>query len=107
MSRLRPDAVPKQLTTTADRIAFLRAAGADDVFVLEPTPELLALAPVDFIRELRTSLAFDVIVEGEDFRFGRSRSGSIETLAHLGASMGFRAETLAGVDVELRDLSIV
>jgi riboflavin kinase/FMN adenylyltransferase len=104
---LRPDRAPPRLQTSTERRALLAAIGCDEVVELEPTPDLLGLEPAAFIESLRRRLGFDVVVEGADFRFGRGRAGSIETLADLGSRMGFRAVVVPPVDVMLDDRTVV
>ncbi len=83
--------VPRILTA-AERRRRLLDAGADRVLELETTPELLALEPEAFLDDLFGRLGGPVtaIAEGPDFRFGRGRSGSIETLRKCGEVRGFR-----------------
>jgi riboflavin kinase/FMN adenylyltransferase len=83
--------VPRILTA-AERRRRLLDAGADRVLELETTLELLALEPEAFLDDLFRRLGGPVaaIAEGPDFRFGRGRSGSIETLRKCGDDRGFR-----------------
>jgi riboflavin kinase/FMN adenylyltransferase len=83
--------VPRILTA-AERRRRLLDAGADRVLELETTPELLALEPDAFLDDLFGRLGGPVtaIAEGPDFRFGRGRSGSIESLRKCGDDRGFR-----------------
>ncbi len=106
-SRLRPEAVPPRLTLAPERERLLRAAGVDEVMALDPTPELLALEPAAFIDELRARVPFTDIVEGDDFRFGKGRTGSIATLRELGAARGFATHLISPVDVVLTDHTVV
>jgi riboflavin kinase/FMN adenylyltransferase len=79
---LAPERLLPRLTTISDRADLLRAAGADEVVVLPTTSRLLALEPRQFLDAvLGEQLAANAVVEGFDFRFGRGRTGSIETLA--------------------------
>lgn len=107
LARLRPHAVPPSLTACDERVRLLRALGADDVVVLDPTPELLQREPSEFIVELRRRVPFDAIVEGDDFRFGRARSGSVGTLREIGAREGFTVDVVDGIDVALGDQTVV
>jgi riboflavin kinase/FMN adenylyltransferase len=83
--------VPRILTA-AERRRRLLDAGADRVLELETTPELLALDPEAFLDDLfaRFDAPVAAIAEGPDFRFGRGRSGSIESLRKCGDDRGFR-----------------
>lgn len=104
---LRPEAAPARLTTFERRRALLIEAGADEVIRLDPTPDLLALDPEPFLRRVVAEHKPGVIVEGTDFRFGRARAGSIESLRSLGPALGFRAEVVEPVEVALTDQLLV
>jgi len=49
----------------------------------------------------------EVVIEGPDFRFGRSRTGTMATLRELGREMGFRATSVEAVETTLMDGSVV
>lgn len=80
------------LTTIADRTELLLAAGADRVVVLKASAALLALSPEAFFEDvLARQLGAKAVVEGFNFRFGRGRAGSNDTLRALcrGAGLAF------------------
>ena len=104
---LRPGQAPALLTTFDRRTALLREAGADEVVRIAPTSELLGLAPRDFLEQLVGERHPAAIVEGADFRFGRSRSGDVTTLREFGERLGFIADIVAPVEVALTDQTIV
>jgi riboflavin kinase/FMN adenylyltransferase len=81
---LHPERFMPVLTTPADRAELLQACGADHVLILQTTPDLLRLSAEEFFnRILRRGLDSRALVEGADFRFGRNREGSVETLEAL------------------------
>lgn len=81
------------LTTLPDRADLLRAAGADRVVVLQTTPELLALTPEAFFREVLVKhLGSKAVVEGYNFRFGRDRAGDTTALRAMCEAAGVRFE---------------
>ncbi len=88
---LAPGKAPARLSSIDQRRRWLAEAGADEVVVLEPTRDLLGESPEAFLGWVADEHRPDFIVEGSDFRFGRDRSGSVETLKSLGVSHGFRA----------------
>jgi riboflavin kinase/FMN adenylyltransferase len=101
---LRPEVPMGRLTPAAERAELLRdLCGVAGVLELQPTPELLGLSPEEFVQFLAQKTAFDLVVEGPDFRFGRARAGSVETLRELGATRGFAVEVAQAVEVDLSD----
>ncbi|QOJ15613.1 MAG: bifunctional riboflavin kinase/FAD synthetase [Planctomycetia bacterium] len=86
---IAPDRAPPRLTTWRERAALLRDAGAADVWTLASEAPLFRLTAAEFIHTLVRALAPRAFVEGESFRFGAGRGGSIETLAALGRELGF------------------
>lgn len=107
LEALRPAAAPARLSIFPQRERWLRAAGADRVVRLEPTPELLSLGPEEFIERIVRDYAPVGAVEGRDFRFGRSRAGDVHTLATLGGRYGFEVEVVEPVTAVLGDHSEV
>lgn len=107
MSVLDPSRSPARLSTFEDRRARLLAIGADRVERLEPTPELLATPPEAFIERLVRERGVLAFVEGDDFRFGRGRAGTLELLRTMGRSRGFVVEVVPPVEATLRDGSSV
>ncbi len=97
---LHPDSGPPRppLTTLSDRAALLQTCGIDHVVVLQTSPALLALSPEAFFEDiLCRQLGAKAVVEGYDFRFGRGRAGTNETLRTLCAASGLLFEEVAPV----------
>ncbi len=96
---LRPEGAPAELGSLTDRIAWITAAGADEVIVMPFTPALAATTPEEFVRlALRERTNARAVVVGDNFTFGAGATGSVDTLRELGARMGFRAESLMIAD---------
>jgi riboflavin kinase/FMN adenylyltransferase len=104
---LRPAAAPARLTTFARRAELLRDAGADEVARLDPDPGLLNKTPEEFAGWLVGHYSPTAIVEGDDFHFGKARAGNVQTLAELGARLGFNVEVVGPVQVSLGDHLVV
>ncbi len=107
LSVLRPEAAPARLSTFRQRSRWLRDAGADLVIALEPTDGLLGKSPRAFLEWVVAEYACTAIVEGPDFRYGRNRTGSVETLKELAAPLGYRAIVVDDVHGALTDGSVV
>lgn len=89
---LAPERRPPLLTTLPDRAALLKHYGADDVVVLRATAELLALEPRAFLDRVVAPLRPIHLVEGEDFHFGKRRSGSVGAIVEWARAIGCAAE---------------
>lgn len=94
---------PGRLSSFRQRRACLAEAGADVVERLAPSPALLSLSPGDFIARTVDRFRPSAVVEGSDFRFGRGRSGSVDTLRELGRSHGFETIVVDPVEAALAD----
>lgn len=99
---LRPGKAPGILTPLPLKGHLIGEFGADYLFVVESTPELLVLSARDFVqRFLVDSVRPSLVVEGEGFNFGSGRSGSIHTLQELAAANGFEVAVIIAEQVEL------
>jgi riboflavin kinase / FMN adenylyltransferase len=78
------------LTTLERRLELLEAAGVEEALVVAFTPELAALEPEAFARSYLVAIGAELVVAGEEFRFGRGRSGGLHTFDRLGV----RTETV-------------
>ncbi|MGB4101990.1 MAG: riboflavin biosynthesis protein RibF [Alphaproteobacteria bacterium] len=77
-----PTLPPFRLTLPAQKRDYLRAAGCDDVRVLDFNAQLAAMSAEDFARRiLAGECNAGAVVAGEDFRFGHGRAGDMARLA--------------------------
>lgn len=102
-SVLRPGHEPLRLTSLQEKCELLRNAGADEVIVLAPTRELLALEPRSFIAKLVADHDPVAFVEGIDFRFGRGRAGDVMMLRTLGNELNFQTILVPDEEVAMSD----
>jgi riboflavin kinase/FMN adenylyltransferase len=72
------------LATLERRLELLTAAGAEDVLVVDFTPDVAALAPAEFADRYLRAIGTEVIVAGTGFRFGHKRAGDLELCGELG-----------------------
>jgi riboflavin kinase / FMN adenylyltransferase len=74
-----------ELISTLDRrLELLEELGVDETLVVEFTLELARLEPGEFVEEVLRPIGAEVVVAGTDFRFGRGRRASLETLSEHG-----------------------
>jgi riboflavin kinase/FMN adenylyltransferase len=92
---LRPESVPAQVASLEDRIQLLLEAGADEVEVIEFTPEYAHITPVEFIDDaLVERMHAAHVVVGENFRFGRLAAGTPELLVSECGARGILAHVV-------------
>lgn len=104
---LNPEKAPVRLTDAAERREQLLAGSADEVVELAPDAALLGRTPEEFAAWLRAKVPFDALVEGPDFRFGKGRAGSVDTLRTIGAREGFEVVVAGAFFVALGDGSSI
>jgi riboflavin kinase / FMN adenylyltransferase len=71
------------LTTLERRLELLGELGVETL-VVPFTPELALATPEEFAESILRPLGTKVVVAGANFRFGRGRSGDLDTLGELG-----------------------
>jgi len=72
------------LTTLERRLELIGEVGIEAALVASFTPDLQRLAPEEFAEMYLRSIGAEVVVAGEDFRFGVRRSGDLAVLERLG-----------------------
>src|SRR5215203_3056352 len=72
------------LTSLERRLELLEELGVEAALVVEFTLDVARLEPEEFVEEVLRPIGAEVIVAGEDFRFGRGRTGDMELLSRLG-----------------------
>jgi riboflavin kinase/FMN adenylyltransferase len=94
----KPDLPPFRLTTLDQRQALFAHAGADAMLVFEFGPELASMDAEEFVAEVLAKwIGAAGVVTGDDFSFGKGRTGDAALLAEVGAEHGIGAETVAQV----------
>jgi riboflavin kinase/FMN adenylyltransferase len=94
---IAPDKAPAALLATLDEKAGLvKALGVDGLLVIRFDLDFANMEAEDFVRKLLDADVRTVAV-GEDWRFGRKRSGDVGMLRRMGVEHGFRLEAVPPV----------
>jgi len=97
----KPDVPPFRLSTLDQRERLFAHAGADAMLVFEFGAALASMDAEEFIAEvLAKRIGAAGVVTGDDFTFGKGRTGDVALLKRLGAQHGVVAEAVAQVLVE-------
>lgn len=84
------DKAPARLSTFREKVEQFSDLGVDRFFCVRFDWDLAEMSPEQFVRLLLVDgLAVKHLVVGDDFRFGRDRSGNFDTLLASGRTYGF------------------
>ncbi|ABD27695.1 FMN adenylyltransferase [Novosphingobium aromaticivorans DSM 12444] len=96
-----PDAPPFRLTTLDQRQELFAAAGADAMLVIHFGAEVAGMSALAWIEQgLVGHLGAVGVVTGEDFTFGKGRSGNAQVLSQEGPRFGLVARAVGPVTLE-------
>ncbi|MGI8706021.1 MAG: bifunctional riboflavin kinase/FAD synthetase [Sphingomicrobium sp.] len=97
----KPDVPPFRLTTLDQRERLFANAGADAMLVFRFDKELASMDAEQFVADLLAKrIGAAGVVTGDDFGFGKGRTGDVDLLRTLGKSHGVTAEAVAQVIVD-------
>lgn len=92
---VRPESVPRLLTSLHHRLDLLGELGIDIAYVLTFDEERSLQTPEEFVGEvLVDALHARVEVTGDDFHFGHRRKGDVTTMAELGVQHDIKVVTV-------------
>ncbi len=87
------DNAPARLLRLREKVEYLGEQGVDRVLCLRFDQTFAALSAEQFVREiLAERLGVRHLVVGEDFRFGKDRSGDVSLLRRLSETYGYTLE---------------
>lgn len=96
-----PDKAPARLTRLREKLKAIEDAGIDQVLLLEFGPQLAEMSAEDFVTKiLIDGLGVKHLYVGDDFRFGKGRSGDVALLRTMGDKAGFTVDFLPTVALE-------
>src|ERR1700730_5641945 len=100
---LHPESAPKAITTADEKVNLLDECGLDALFLLPFDERIAGLAPETFLRDvLLKRLHVKLLVVGDNWRFGKGRTGDVALAKQVLEAEGcrFEAADLAESDGE-------
>ncbi len=95
VSVLRPESFLGLITGPDFRTELLKSAGANRVEFIDFTKTVSQMSPDEFVEVVVLGqLKANIVVIGQNFRFGAKASGNVETLQTLGNKFGFEVEVI-------------
>jgi len=88
-----PARAPKRLSRFREKLAYLKLKQIDNLLCLKFNRDLAELYAEDFVKQILVErLNTRHLVIGDDFRFGKNRSGDFQYLKDCGEQYGFAVE---------------
>jgi riboflavin kinase/FMN adenylyltransferase len=88
-----PTRAPKRLSRFREKLAYLKSKQIDNLLCLKFNRDLAELYAEDFVKQILVErLNTRHLVIGDDFRFGKDRSGDFQYLKDCGEQYGFAVE---------------
>jgi riboflavin kinase/FMN adenylyltransferase len=101
-----PHRNPKRLQTREQKLHSLEKTGLSDFLILGFDRRMAALTGEEFFTEvLFPIMELESIHVGENFKFGRDRTGDIELLGGLGKRHGFEVQGCTAVELDGKTIS--
>ena len=96
-----PASAPARLTTFREKLELLADAGVEQAMVCRFNAAFAALSAEQFIEQvLVRGLCVRHLIIGDDFRFGKGRTGDFALLQNAGGQHGFAVEAMGSVTVD-------
>jgi len=96
-----PESAPARLTTLREKLELLADCGASQAMICPFNAAFAALSAEEFIEQvLVRGLRIKHLIIGDDFRFGRGRTGDFALLQAAGKQHGFTVEAMQSVTVD-------
>jgi riboflavin kinase/FMN adenylyltransferase len=92
-----PDQAPARLTSLREKLELLAELGVDRVHICRFNSQFAQMSASDFIAALYQKLAVKYILIGDDFRFGRGRSGDFGLMEKVASQHNFTVEAMHSV----------
>ena len=97
----RPDEVPPRLTRLREKLQALKRYSVDRVLLIRFNQRFAAMTAEAFIDEvLVRGLGIRYLVVGDDFRFGKGRTGDFAMLQQAGQQHGFQVVSMHTFSVD-------
>ena len=94
----RPELSPPQISGLRDKLTALVACGIEQIIVAKFNRAMAEMSATDFVTQLLIEeLGVRWLLVGEDFRFGRQRTGDLDLLKTLGRQHGMQVQTMLDV----------
>lgn len=88
---------PARLTSLREKLELFATLGIDRVHVCRFNEQLAQMSAAHFINALHQEASARFVLIGDDFKFGRGRSGDFALMEKIGAQLGFAVQSVCSV----------
>lgn len=97
----RPRQVPARLTRLREKLEVLETLGIDRVMCLPFNAQLARLSAEQFVEQILVEgLGIKYLVVGDDFKFGKGRTGDFHYLSSVSVQLGFEVSDTRTLDFQ-------
>ncbi len=95
-----PQQAPPRLTSLREKLELFAVLGIERVHICRFDKRFAQLAAEDFVQALHREVGVKFVLIGDDFRFGRGRSGDFSLMQQIGKQQGFEVQAMRSVLLE-------
>ena len=92
-----PHQAPARLTSLREKLELFAARDLNRVYACRFDWSFAALSAADFIFSLHRNLHVKFVLIGDDFRFGKGRSGDLALIRKMGLELGFAVKSMPSI----------
>jgi len=89
-----PDSAPARLTSLREKLQLLGECGVDEVYVCGFNAKFAQMTADEFVERIAKGLGVRHLIVGDDFHFGKGRSGNFQAIQQAGLKYDFTAEAM-------------
>ncbi|MFH1552396.1 MAG: bifunctional riboflavin kinase/FAD synthetase [Candidatus Omnitrophota bacterium] len=94
---LHPGKTPSRIMSLEHRLFIFEKMGLDATIVIRFTDFIAMMPPEEFVRRVLRGIGARKVYVGDNFHFGRGKSGNIETFIQIGKDCGIDVRTVRPV----------
>ena len=105
LTTLKPNSTPPRIMSLEHRLMILDGMGIDAVIVIRFTESIAKMSPEDFIKKVLNVIGTKKVYVGDNFYFGKRKSGDINSFIELGKKNGIDVRAVKPVRFARRIVS--
>jgi len=100
------DALYKPMFTNKERSYLLANTGIEHIFYCQFDKNFAALSPQDFCKKIFAEYNAKLVIVGENYRFGKGRTGDVDLLRSEASAYGAHVQTISPLERPFKDAAL-